>query len=144
MSGDDPAERLDGIVHEPTQRGDRGIDLTVAEVYEVEKPGRVDFGGGELETAERSPHERTWRNDDDEYQWWHLDGGGHLIEYNESLRGPEPVVVETREAVRRRGAFHPTARVTSLDSMPLYVGTGGLKLKENARVSTARSVDAPE
>jgi deoxycytidine triphosphate deaminase len=138
MSGNDLAERLDGIVHEPTQRGDRGIDLTVAEVYEIEEPGRVDFGGGELESATRSPHERTWRNPDDDYQWWHLDGGGYLIEYNESLRGGEPVVVETREALCRRGAFHPTVRVSSLDVMPLQVGTGGLKLKENARVSTVR------
>jgi hypothetical protein len=138
MTRDDLAERLDGIVHEPTQRGEKGIDLTVAEVYEIEEPGRVDFGGGELESATRSPHERTWRNPDDDYQWWDLDGGGYLIEYNESLRGGEPVLLQTREAVFRRGAFHPTVRVGSLDSMPLHVGTGGLKLKENARVSTVR------
>jgi len=138
MSENDLAERIDGIVHEPTQRGDAGIDLTVAEVYDIEEPGRVDFGGGELEAAERSPHERTWRNADDEYGWWHLDDGGYLIEYNESLRGEEPVAVQTREEVLQRGAFHPTVRVASLDSMPLQVGTGGLKLKENARVSTVR------
>jgi deoxycytidine triphosphate deaminase len=138
MSGDNLAERIDEIVHEPTQRGDSGIDLTVAEVYEIEEPGRVDFGGGELEAAERSPHERTWRNADDDYQWWLLEGGGYLIEYNESLRGAESVVVETREELLQRGAFHPTVRVTSFDHMPLQVGTGGLKLKENARVSTVR------
>jgi hypothetical protein len=139
MTRDDLAERIDGIIHEPTQRGDGGIDLTVAEVYEIEAAGRVDFGGGELEAAKRSPHERTLRNADDDYGWWHLDGGGYLIEYNESLRGEEPVVVETRDAVRRRGAFHPTVRVVSFDLMPLQVGTGGLKIKENARVSTVRA-----
>jgi hypothetical protein len=37
-----------------------------------------------------------------------------------------------------RGAFHPTVRASSLDVMPLQVGTGGLELKENARVSTVR------
>jgi hypothetical protein len=71
-------------------------------------------------------------------RWVGDDAGGYLIEYNESLSGGEPVVVETHEAVLRRGAFHPTVRVGSLDVMPLQVGTGGLKLKENARVSTVR------
>ncbi len=141
MSGDDLAERIDGIVHEPTQRDNGGIDLTVAEVHKIENPGRVDFGGGELESADRSPHERTWRNPDDDYQWWHLDKGGYLIEYNESLQGEEPVVVETRDAVLRRGAFHPTVRISSFDPIPLQVATGGLKLKENARVSTVRPPD---
>jgi len=67
MSGVDLAQRLEGIVHEPTQRGERGFDLTAAEVYEIDEPGRVDFGGGELEPATRSPHERTRRNLDDDY-----------------------------------------------------------------------------
>jgi deoxycytidine triphosphate deaminase len=138
MPGNDIAKRIDGIVHEPTQRTETGIDLTVAEVYEIDSPGRVDFGGGELEPAGRSPHERTWRNPDDEYQWWHLDGGGYLLEYNESLEDDEPVVVQTRDEVRRRGAFHPTVRVSSLDVMPLHVASAGIKLKENARISSVR------
>jgi hypothetical protein len=138
MSGDDLIQRIDGIVHEPTQRGEGGTDLTVAEVYDIETPGRVDFGGGELEPAERSPHERTVRNPDDDYAWWHLEGGGYLIEFNESLQGVEPVVIETRDAVIHRGGFHPTVRVSSLDPIALQVATGGLKLKENARVSTVR------
>ena len=140
MSGVDLAQRLEGIVHEPTQRGERGFDLTAAEVYEIDEPGRVDFGGGELEAATRSPHERTRRNPDDDYGWWELTGGGYLIEYNESLRGDEPVTVETRDALLGRGAFHPTVRVTSLDPIPLWVSPGGLKIKENARVSTLRAI----
>jgi hypothetical protein len=143
MSRDDLAERIDGIVHEPTQRGEAGIDLTVTEVYGIEEPGRVDFGGDELEPATREPHERTWRNPGDDYQWWELAGGGYLLVYNESLRGEDPVVVRTRDALRHRGAFHPTVRVSSFDAMPLWVAPGGLKLKENARVSTVRPVDPP-
>lgn len=58
---------VDGIVHEPTQvRDDGAIDLTVSEVYEVKRPGRVDFGGGELEEATLEPHPRVWRNDEDD------------------------------------------------------------------------------
>ena len=136
MSADELTARIEGIVHEETQVGERGVDLTVAEVYEVDVAGRVDFGGGELADAELTHHDRTWRNRDDDYQWWHLDGGQYLIEYNESLSGDEPVVVQTREELRARGAFHPTLSVTSLDRMPLSVAARGIRLKENARVST--------
>ncbi|HMB49839.1 MAG TPA: dCTP deaminase [Natronoarchaeum rubrum] len=140
---DELASRVEGIVHEETQRTDAGLDLTVAEIYEVAAPGRVDFGGGELESADLEPHERTWRDDTDDYQWWHLDAGQYLIEYNETLAPPEDVtlVVQTRDELLARGAFHPTVHVQELGRMPLSVGGAGLKLKENARVSTVVGVD---
>lgn len=139
----DLTQFVEDIVHEPTQTEDRGLDLTVAEVYEIETPGRVDFGGGELEAAERQPHERTLRNPDDDYEWWYLDAGQYLIEYNETLDLPEDLTVEiqTREAVRERGAFHPTLSVETLGRVPLSVGGAGLRLKENARVTTIVGVD---
>lgn len=127
---------LDGIVHEPTQVRADAVDLTVAEVYEVIAPGRVDFGGGELTAAEVTPHERGWRHPDDDYQWWSLAAGTYLLEYNESLSAPEPVVLQPRAELCERGGSHPTRRVTELGRMPLTVGGAGLELKENARVST--------
>ncbi|WP_123537768.1 dCTP deaminase/dUTPase family protein [Halosimplex salinum] len=134
---------VDGIVHEPTQTEGRGLDLTVTEVYEVAEPGRVDFGGGELEAADLEPHDRQYRNEGDDYQWWHLDAGQYLLEYNESLAAPEDVVatVQTRDAVRARGAFHPTLELSELDRVPLSVGGAGIRLKENARVSTVTGVE---
>ena len=125
---------VEGIVHEPTQvRDDGGIDLTVTEVYEVRTPGRVDFGGGELEPAASAPHPRVWRDEDDDYEWWHLDAGTYLVEYNESLSGE--AFLQPRRAVVERGGSHPTLRVTDLPTVPLTVGGAGLRLKENARVS---------
>ena len=134
---------VDGIVHEPTQTEGRGVDLTVTEVYEIAADGRVDFGGGELEAASLTPHERTLRNEDDDYEWWHLDAGQYLLEYNESLSLPGDTVatVQTRDAVLARGAFHPTLSLQELDRVPLSVGGAGLKLKENARVSTLIGVE---
>lgn len=129
-------DALNGIVHEETQLRDDGIDLTVAEVYEVDTPGRVDFGGGELAEAQLAPHDRTWRQEDDEYQWWHLDAGQYLIEYNERLLVDERVVLQVRDELRARGAAHPTLYVDELSRVPLSVGGAGLRLKENARVST--------
>jgi len=139
----DPTAFVDGIVHEPTQTEGRGVDLTVTEVYEVADPGRVDFGGGELEPADLAPHDRQYRNENDDYQWWHLDAGQYLLEYNESLALPADLVatVQTRDAVRARGGFHPTLRVGELDRVPLSVGGAGLRLKENARVSTVVDVE---
>ena len=129
-------DRVEGIIHEETQRHDRGLDLTVAEIHEINDPGRVDFGGDELSDAGLSSHERTLREPGDEYAWWYLDAGGYLLEYNETLTDGEPLTLQTREAVRARGAFHPTVTVETLDRMPLWVGGSGIRLKENARVST--------
>lgn len=136
MTTEDLRERVDGLLHEDTQIHDAGIDLTVTEIYRVTDPGHVDFGGGELDPADLTPHERVWRNEDDDYQWWHLDGGTYLLEFNESVTTDEPLVVQPREAILERGATHPTLNVTDFGRVPLLVPEAGLKIKENARVST--------
>ena len=138
MAATDLTAFVDGIVHEPTQTEGSGLDLTVSDVYEITAPGRVDFGGGELEPAATEPHPSTKRDPDDDYEWWTLDGGQYLIAYNETLSPPNDVslVVQTREELLARGAFHPTLHTQKLDRVPLSVGGAGLKLKENARVST--------
>jgi len=131
-----PTDYVDGIVHEPTQEHDDAVDLTVAECYDLTGPGRIDFGGGELEPADTREHERVYRNENDDYQWWHLDPGQYLLAYNETLSTDRRLVVQPRNELLERGAFHPTIHVTELPRMPLAVGDGGLWLKENARVST--------
>lgn len=133
---------LDHVVHEPTQTEGRGFDLTVAEVYEVTEPGHVDFGGGELEAADLEPHDSEKRHPDDDYEWWSLDAGTYLIEYNESIAATDVIfTVQTRAEILERGAFHPTLRITDLPRVPLTVGGAGLKIKENARVSTIVDVE---
>ena len=136
---------VDGIVHEPTQAEGPGVDLTVTEIYGVRTPGRVDVGGGELESADSEPHPSAKRNPGDDYVWWTLDAGRYLIEYNETLSPPEDVflVVQTRDELLTRGAFHPTRHTQELGRVPLSVGGAGLKLKENARVSTIYRAERP-
>ncbi|EMA47370.1 hypothetical protein [Halococcus saccharolyticus] len=136
MSGTALTEYVEGIVHEDTQVGDHGLDLTVAAIHEIEESGRVDFGGGELEAATTTPHETEKRNPNDDYEWWNLDEGQYLVLFNESVHADEPLVCQTRDAVRDRGAFHPTLFVRELERVPLSVPAGGIRLKENARVST--------
>ena len=131
-------EFVDDLVHEPTQSDGRGLDLTVAGVSRVVDPGRVDFGGGELASAELEAVETERRNPDDDYGWWNLESGQYVLEYNESLSLPadERPVLQTRDELLARGAFHPTLHVESLERVPLVVGGAGLLLKENARVSS--------
>ena len=141
---DEIARLVDGVLHEPTQVHERGVDLTVSEVYEVTAPGRVDFGGGELTAAERTPHERVRRNEDDDYRWWHLAAGQYLVEYNESVAGgtgEATLTVQRRRELCERGASHPTRSVAELGPVPLSVGGVGIRLKENARVSTVVRAD---
>ena len=136
------AQFLDGIVHEPTQSEGRGFDLTVGEVYDVTGAGQVDFGGGELAAAETSPHKSEKRDPEDDYEWWHLDAGQYLLEYNESLAETAlRFTLQTRSELLERGASHPTLSVTELPRVPLSVGGDGLDLKENARVSTLVAAD---
>ena len=136
MTGRDLVDRVDGIVHEDTQVHEYGLDLTIADVSEVENPGRVDFGGGELEAADLRPVATSPRNPDDDYEWWALDAGTYLVAYNESLTPGAPLRVQTRRELRERGAYHPSVATSELGPMPLTVAEGGVTLKENARIST--------
>ncbi|MFC4357063.1 dCTP deaminase [Halobium salinum] len=141
MSSDDTgpqsfADRIDDLLHAETQVHDRGVDLTAAEIAVVDLPGRVDFGGGELEAAATSPVETHYRSEDDDYAWWHLDAGQYLLSFNESLSGEGDVLMQTRDAMRRAGVFHPTLVVSAFEPVPLSVGEGGVRIKENARVTT--------
>jgi hypothetical protein len=133
----DLAAFVDGLVHEQTQVYDGVVDLTVTDVHHVTEPGRVDFGGGELDAADAEPLGTEKRDPDDDYGWWRLDHGTFLLSYNETIDPPdgERLVVQTRDEVLARGAYHPTLRLDSLDRIPVTVGDGIL-LKENARVST--------
>ncbi|SFR98355.1 hypothetical protein SAMN05216559_2018 [Halomicrobium zhouii] len=124
------------VVYEETQAREEGFDLTVASVHEIVEPGRVDFGGGELEPAETTPHDSEKRNPDDDYEWWTLREGQYLVEYNESLTGEATVTVQSRTELLERGVSHPTLRVDELPRVPISVGGAGIRIKENARLST--------
>ena len=136
MTGAELTEHVDGIVHEETQVDDVGLDLTLAAVHEIETPGRVDFGGGELDAASTTARGTEKRNAEDDYGWWRLEGGQYLVAFNERVDADEPLVLQTRAELRERGAFHPTLFVREVGRVPLSVPSGGILLKENARIST--------
>lgn len=137
----EPADLVTDRLHDPTQCHDGVVDLTVARIERVLAPGRVDFGGGELEAAETSPVATALRNPGDDYGWWDLSAGVYLLTHNESLAGGATAVVQPRTALLERGASHPTVSVAALPRLALQVGGAGLSLKENARVSTVVAVE---
>jgi hypothetical protein len=136
MSPDDLADRLGSLVHRETQVHDRGVDLTVESVHALSGPGQVDFGGGELAAAITGAVDPQKRTPEDDYGWWQLGGGTYLVEYNESLSGDAPVRLQPRVELVERGVSHPTLHVSDLPRVPITVPSAGIKLKENARVST--------
>ncbi|WP_435335655.1 dCTP deaminase [Haloarchaeobius sp. TZWWS8] len=141
----DIVERVDGLVHPETQLREHGIDLTVSAIHEVVEPGSIDFGGDELAEAEFEPHELTKRDPDDEYEWWNLDAGQYVLQYNEFLvdGGDARLMLQPRNKLLARGTSHPTVTVGDhLPLMPVSVGGAGIRIKENARVSTLVPVHA--
>ena len=136
------ADIFDDVVHEPTQSADERFDLTVDGILEVTTAGRLDFGGGELESAATDPVPTVKRESGDDYGWWDLEAGQYLVEYNESISsGDVRITVQPRTELLERGASHPTVTVGTLPRIPLAIGGAGLSLKENARVSTVVGVD---
>lgn len=143
MSADHPlADCVDNLVYEPVQVHEHGIDLTVGAVYEVAAPGRIDFGGDELEDADLEPVPTELEDSNDEYGWWHLEGGQYVLQHNEFLTDLDGAAqLQPRNELLARGGSHPSVQVREhLPLIPLSVADGGLRLKENARVSTLVSL----
>jgi hypothetical protein len=150
LDGERVAELVTDTVHEDTQIVRQGFDLTVDEVYGLETTAQLDFGGGEYEDAELAPKEtrrpsrlfdHISEGEEGEYDWWDLDEGVYLLEHNEALvegAEDEDLVLEPNGPLLSAGATHPTIHVVDLDPVPVRVPPRGVRVKENARVSTLR------
>lgn len=135
------SDRIEGVLHEPTQVHDDRVDLSVADVKVVHEPGRIDFGGDELEAAELESVGTDLRTPGDDYGWYELQEDTYVVEFNESLAGDDPVLLQPRRELLARGGSVPTVRTDELGPVPLSVphlaGRGdALGLKENARIAS--------
>lgn len=135
LSGKETAEFLEDVIHLETQSADKGVDLTVAKIYELQCCGEIDFGGSEREDADISEIEPTLRSSEDDYGWWELKPGTYLLEYNESFKTEKESLLQPLPRLTRNSATHPTELTTKLEPVPLYVGGEGIAIKENSRVS---------
>jgi deoxycytidine triphosphate deaminase len=146
LSADDTRQRLDGLVHFDTQSSAArdGLDLTVAAVFAFTGPGQLDFGGDEEQPAERRRLDPEKRAPDDDYGWWNLDAGSYAVRFNESveLSAGRLALLTPHERLLRTAAHHPVCALRApreaseaLEAV-LSVGSPGVHIKENARLST--------
>ena len=140
LEGDDVRRFLEGIISPKKQQHHYETDLTVGKVFEISSGGAVDFGGSEERVAERRELQAKKKSSDDDYGWWNLPQGSYVVEFNERpvLRENHIGFIQPHERLVRAGATHPSfyfrmAR-ERLETV-IVVGTGGINIKENARIT---------
>lgn len=145
LSARETHSHLDGLVHFDTQAPtETGLDLTAAGVFAFTGRGQIDFGGSEAHAAERQRLDPQKDDPTDDYGWWSLEAGTYAVDYNESVeldRG-EAALIVPHERLLATGAHHPAFWLQApreaggpLEAV-LSVGGPGMRIKENARLST--------
>lgn len=140
LTGGEVAAHLEGVLHKDTQQHDYETDLTAGAIYRMTGAGALDFGGSEYMQAPREPLQPQKDDPGADYGWWTLDQGAYIVRYNERVR-PTPTQVAFIQPHERlllaggyHAAFHFRAPRETLETL-LIVGPGGLRVKENARIS---------
>ena len=132
----------EGLISAKKQQGAFALDLTACQVHAVESGGALDFGGSEFQEAATKALVPEKKSPEEPYGWWNLGPGTYLIEFNESMTSAEQgmILVFPHSRLLAAGGWHPSVAVERLDRdvrVPVHVGTEGLAIKENARVSRA-------
>jgi len=140
VSGNELAAHVTDMVYSAKQVYEDCLHLTAAQFLRFVSQGRVDFGGGEFKEAETEPAPLRKLSTDDPYGWWTLGPGTYLLRFNETIDLPSRYVAFVTPLRRtiRSGCFHPTVPVlpegVALE-IPFHVGSKGVEIKENARLS---------
>ena len=141
---EDIAEIWKQLVYFPKQVNYPCLDLTVDKIYSLQSQGALDFGGSEYQHADREVIPPEIENDP-KYGWWTLDKGEYIVEYNEILMNKEYfAIVFPHKRLQMTGCYHSPFIVNpatsedhkSLSSL-LIVSSESVRIKENARISTA-------
>lgn len=130
-------EKIDGILHEPTQKQDKQIDLSVNEIFKVNSRGKLDFGGSEYQPSKTIKINSEKKNEDDDYGWWNLKRGIYLVKYNEKI-ATSPVFIQPHKRLIKTGSYTTSRIIDEKGEINdlLFVGENGLDIKENARIAT--------
>lgn len=143
LSGKQACARIQGILSAKYQVHGYWVDLTVRGISGVDPVGRLDFGGGEYAPARQVTIAPQRLRPEDNYQWWELERGCYIIEFNETLELAENEIalLEPDPRTLRTGATHVSVflrgHVAPLDTL-FDVQASHLTVKENARVSRLR------
>lgn len=135
-------ENWENLIYPPKQLGKFTLDLTVKKIFSIKNQGALDFGGSEYQSVELEPI-KPKIEDDPKYGWWNLSRGRYIVEYNETLgRDNSLALVYPHQRLLLTGCYHiPFISELSRDSNTiqglLVVYDGGVRIKENARISSA-------
>lgn len=144
---EDIKEIWQNLVYFPKQMNNAHLDLTIKKVYSFNSNGSLDFGGSEYHEVDRISIEPKLE-DDPKYGWWTLDKGEYFIEYNEYFSNNECIaMVFPHERLQKTGCYHAPFIVNSNEgkingplSCLLIVSARNVRIKENARISTALTI----
>ncbi len=140
LAGSEVTSNLGNVIHDETQQHDYETDLTVGAIFRVTGPGALDFGGSEYAEASRQALQPEKAAPDDKYGWWELEPGTYIVRFNETIRQQDRHIafIQPHERLLLAGGYHPAYhlrdRRDQLETI-LIVGEGGLRMKENARLS---------
>ncbi|MBM4327193.1 MAG: dCTP deaminase [Deltaproteobacteria bacterium] len=133
---------VQGLISAKKQLGSFSLDLTVSSVSMVRSGGSLDFGGSEYRQAAKELLHPVKNTREEPYGWWKLEPGTYLIRFNEKIHPSNPmlIMILPHDRLLAAGASHSPTVVERLDeqvTVLLHVGSGGLAVKENARISRA-------
>jgi deoxycytidine triphosphate deaminase len=137
--GRDILPLVKNLIHGEKQVKEYSLDLTVREVFKLEGPGSIDFGGSEYAEPKKVKVNPVKQKPDDKYEWWHLEAGTYLVTLNETIEKVDGIgFLSPHPRLMKAGCTHTTLFTLEWRRdyiLPLTVGENGLKLKENARIS---------
>ena len=135
------------LIYFPKQVNNGCIDLTIKKIYAFKSQGSLDFGGSEYLQVDRI-NIKPMKEDDPKYGWWILDKGTYIIEYNEYLSKDGCLaIVFPHNRLQLTGCYHAPfivnpakGETTEPLSCLLIVSAKSVRIKENARISTALTI----
>lgn len=132
---------IEGYINPDIQITPNGFDLTVANIYEFNKPGAMDFSNKErlIPPGKEIPPKK--KTPQDKFGWWNLRSGAYKLITNEILNLPNDFVAIAfpRSSLLRMGAFTQTG-VWDLgfrgksEFILVVENPKGIRLKQNARI----------
>jgi hypothetical protein len=117
--------------------------LTLKHVYKIIGRGKIDFGGSEYHEAEKEIISPVKKAAEDKFGWWELEQDSYHIEFNEKFENENDMlfIISPSRRITLNGTFHPTIVTIDHKYTPkalLIVGSNGISIKENARISICK------
>ena len=133
---------LEGYLDLDIQLTPNGFDLTVANIFQFNTFGALDFSNKERKVPEGKEILPKKKNPKDKFGWWQLKNGAYKIRTNETINLPCDLIALafSRTSLLRMGGFTQhgvwDAGFRGKSEFILVVDNPkGIKIKQNARIA---------